>query len=115
MKEIPFLLNHDATKPIGVWRGDGIGEFNEQMRVTREMLFDMLGGAGLRVIESFIENGVIYIRAFEIMEFSLLVNPLPKSASPVDERAARLDAAAATGDVEHYTRTIESMIKEDGG
>lgn len=69
--DIPFLLNHDASKPIGVWRKDGVGEFNPEQRITREMLFEMLGGAGVRIIESFAENGQLYVRAFEIIEFSL--------------------------------------------
>lgn len=74
-RDIPFLLNHDAAKPIGIWGRDGIGEFNPDQRITREMLFEMLGGAGVRILESFLEDGVIYVRAFEIMEFSLVNLP----------------------------------------
>jgi hypothetical protein len=71
-RDIPVLLNHDAGKVIGIWRGDGIGEFNADQRITREMLFNIFGGAGVRFLEVFDEAGVVYVRKFEILEFSLV-------------------------------------------
>ncbi len=75
MRDLPLLLNHDASKVIGVWRGDdGECEFNADQRITREMLFEMFGGAGVRFIEIFEENRTLYVRKFEILEFSLVTN-----------------------------------------
>jgi hypothetical protein len=43
-------------------------------------------------------------------------NPLSLAGIPIvtetQKRAARLDAAAATGSVEHYTATVEDMLRE---
>lgn len=77
--DIPLLFNHEHTKPIGMWKGNGVGEFNADQRITREQLFNIFGGAGIRVREMFVENGALYIRAFEILEFSLLPEALARA------------------------------------
>lgn len=71
MRDIPILLNHDHQKVIGLWRRDGIGEFAPDQRITREMLLDIFGGAGLRILEQFTDAEGTFVRTFEILEFSL--------------------------------------------
>jgi hypothetical protein len=71
MHDIPILLNHDHTKVIGLWKRGGIAEFLPDQKITKEQLFNIFGGAGIRVIESFEDATGKYVRAFEILEFSL--------------------------------------------
>lgn len=75
MITIPILVGHDSTAaPIGIVReidGKLCVEFRADVRMTREMVFEIFGGAGLLVTETTIEDGVIIIRKGEILEFSL--------------------------------------------
>lgn len=67
----PILVNHDPENCIGFLGSHGILLFEKSQRITQAMLLEIFGNAGIRVIEAFSENGVIYIRQCEILEFSL--------------------------------------------
>lgn len=82
MHDIPILLNHDYNKVIGMWKRDGVAEFLPDQRITKEQLFDIFGGAGIRVIESFEDATGKYVRAFEIVEFSMCLTPNTRPAPP---------------------------------
>lgn len=75
----PILVNHDAENMIGFLGSHGVVKFQDNQRITRDMLFDIFGNAGIRVIEMFNENGVIYIRECQILEFSLVTTPTARA------------------------------------
>ena len=71
---IPILLNHEAAKPIGVAEfqdGQMFVRFVDDVKITREMAFEIFGNAGLLVLESTEEDGVMLIRRGRIVEWSL--------------------------------------------
>lgn len=71
--KIPILLYHEKDNPIGVVVAEGgklFINFKENINITRENLFNIFGGAGIRVIEED-HNGCGYIRKAQIFEFSL--------------------------------------------
>jgi hypothetical protein len=74
MSALPLLLNHDHNNPIGTVEpiGDGKLEFkfNTDVLITKEMLFDIFGNAGLVVTHREMKDGVVHIKAGEILEFS---------------------------------------------
>lgn len=74
--EIPILLNHDGTKTIGVVKTTHdnklVLEFAEDVKITKEMAFDIFGNAGLKLLQLSEESGVFYIRKAQIVEFSLM-------------------------------------------
>ena len=74
MKDIPILVQHDhSQKPIGrvlaTDRGLSV-QFREDVRITREMLFDIFGGAGIRVDEMERDGDLLIVKAGTILEFS---------------------------------------------
>ncbi len=77
MKPIPILLNHDpSAKPIGYVLSHADGSLrvriSKDVRITREMLFDIFGGAGIRINSSALEkDGTMVIHEGTILEFSL--------------------------------------------
>lgn len=75
MKDIPVLWNHDHTKqPLGrlhVVDGRLFCEFTGDMKITDAALFEIFGGAGIRVTEAEMIDGVRVIKKGEIFEFSL--------------------------------------------
>lgn len=75
---IPILMNHDQTKPIGfveVIDGALHVRFAEDVRITRDMAFQIFGDAGLQVLEATDEAGVMLIRHGRILEWSLCPQP----------------------------------------
>lgn len=69
-----ILWNHDRTKPIGKLRMDGDAicfEFNEDVRMTREMFHEIFGNVGYRVtqIERAADNSIL-IKSGQILEWS---------------------------------------------
>jgi hypothetical protein len=76
--KLPILWNHDHTKPIGsVEAVDGAlkFKFSEDVKITREKMFEIFGGAGIRVTEMEEIDGVVTIKSGEILEFSFLALP----------------------------------------
>lgn len=72
---VPILLDHDHTKPIGVFEA-GIVTFLPDHRPTREEFFSIFGNVGFRLMESFIgSDGIQRIGTAEIHEFSFSVIP----------------------------------------
>jgi len=72
--QIPILLKHEHDKQIGVLREENGGlfvEFQSDVYITQEWLFEIFGGAGIRIIEMHEKDGVFYIRKGQILEFSL--------------------------------------------
>lgn len=77
---LPVLLNHERDKPIGVLRVEGdrlFVEFKADMRITREMFFEIFGNAGMLAVEADTDGDVVLIRKAQILEFSW--SPLPAS------------------------------------
>lgn len=72
---IPILQNHDHTKsPIGfVEMVDGIPHirFAADVKITKDMAFQIFGNAGLQILETTEEDGVMLIRNARILEWSL--------------------------------------------
>lgn len=74
---VPLLMNHDHQRLIGTWEPGGVGEFLPEFKVTSDELFAIFGGAGVRILTKDIEidertgKPIIYVRRFEILEFSL--------------------------------------------
>lgn len=72
---VPILLDHDHTKPIGVFEA-GIVTFLPDHRPTREEFFSIFGNVGCRLMESFVDrDGVQRIGTAEIHEFSFSILP----------------------------------------
>jgi len=70
---IPKLYKLDIAKPIGVIRKEGdqiFFEFHEDVEISREMMFDIFGNAGIRVTETIEKNGNLIIKKGQILEFS---------------------------------------------
>jgi hypothetical protein len=77
----PILLNHDQTSPIGfveIVEGALYARFTSDMKITREMAFDIFGNVGLQALEATEENGVMLIKVGRILEWSLS----PTSVTP---------------------------------
>lgn len=74
----PILLNHDQSKPIGF--AEVIDEqlhvhFSADMKITKELAFQIFGNAGLQVLEATEADGVMLIRRGRILEWSLSPEP----------------------------------------
>lgn len=80
---VPILLNHDQTKPpVGVVEirdGGLFVRFTDDMKITREMAFEIFGNAGLQILECTDDSGVMLIRRGRILEWSL---SLPSVSRP---------------------------------
>lgn len=69
---VPILLNHDHTKPIGVFEA-GVATFVPDHRPTKEEFVSIFGNVGFSVLEKVIEaDGTVRIGRAEIHEFSCL-------------------------------------------
>lgn len=76
--KIPILCKHDHTKPIGSVEsinGALRFKFSEDVKLTLENLFEVFGGAGIRVTEMEDVEGVVTIKSGEILEFSFGTPP----------------------------------------
>lgn len=88
---IPILLEHDTMRVLGTLTGAGNGmlvEFRPGSNVTKEMMFDIFGGAGFRVTECYYSNqpDVMHIKKAWINEFSLCVQPrAPDKSAKITE------------------------------
>ena len=70
----PILLNHDHTKPIGFVEiiDDQLHViFTSDMKITKDMAFQIFGDVGLQALETIDEDGVTLIRHCRILEWSL--------------------------------------------
>ena len=70
----PILANHDHTKPIGIIKNENgriLFEFHDDVEISREMLFEIFGNAGIRIAEHQVEGDNLTIKSGEILEFSL--------------------------------------------
>ena len=76
MASTPILWAHDRTRQIGVVEQGGEVmkfRFDEDVLISRDNLFEIFGGAGIRVTESeLLPDGTRLIKAGQIMEFSLV-------------------------------------------
>jgi hypothetical protein len=82
--ELPILIDHDPTKPIGIIReknGSLFVEFTEDMKITMEWAFNIFGGAALQILEYTEEDEIFFIRKARIIEFSLVKDVPASSAS----------------------------------
>src|SRR5690606_4697436 len=70
-KLIPIIVNHDYRRVIGIWNTDGVGTFADDQKITRDQLFNIFGGAGVVMLECFMEGEQTYVKKFKIIEFSL--------------------------------------------
>jgi hypothetical protein len=89
----PILMNHDFTKAIGsvdVINGELHFRFATDVRITKDMAFEIFGNAGLQLFEVSEVDGVMLIRSGRIVEFRCL-------PAATGQRAAR-DGADAAGD-----------------
>lgn len=89
---VPILLNHDHTKPIGVFEA-GVVTFLPDHRPTKEEFFTIFGNVGFRPLESFVDrNGTVRIGMAEIHEFSISIMPTdPRAAHTTAEPPAAAD------------------------
>lgn len=70
-----ILWRHDHARPIGVVEpvGDKLCfRFNDDVVVHEDALFEIFGGAGIRVTESEWRSAARIVKAGEILEFSYL-------------------------------------------
>jgi len=76
---LPILSQHQSEKPIGkvvIGKNGNLAiEFSKDAGINRDMLFDIFGGAGIRVLESELVGDVQVIKRAEIIEFSLCEPP----------------------------------------
>lgn len=74
---VPILLDHDHTKPIGsveLVDGELHVRFTADMKITKDMAFQIFGDTGLMILDHVEEDGVMLIRGGRIVEWSLLPN-----------------------------------------
>lgn len=76
MTTLPILRGHDRAKPIGYIEAVGgctlRVRFTDEVEITREMFFEIFGGAGLRISRYKVNAaGNMCIQEGEIIEFSL--------------------------------------------
>lgn len=70
----PILLNHDPSRPIGVVEeidGQLHVRFTTDLRITREIAFQIFGDVGLQVLEWVDDSDAMVIRRGRILEWSL--------------------------------------------
>lgn len=78
---VPILLDHDHSKPIGVFEA-GIVTFLPDHRPTREEFFSIFGNVGFRLMQKYIDQaGTERIGMAEIHEFSFSAVPAIPRAS----------------------------------
>ena len=73
MNILPILENHNSENVIGKCEAQNnkwILTFNNDQRITKEMLLNSLNGA-MKIIESFDEDGIEYIKKVEVFELSI--------------------------------------------
>jgi len=75
---IPILLHHDRSKVIGVMQTDPdkpglFVRFTSDVQITRDMLFEIFGNAGVRVMEAEMnDDGLNFtIKSGQILEWSM--------------------------------------------
>lgn len=71
---IPILMRHETDNIIGKVEKTEDGykfTFSKEVKITREMLFEIFGGAGIKITEMEEDNGILYIKEGYILEFSL--------------------------------------------
>ena len=75
MQKIPILHDHDPSAAIGVVRiiDDGVFfEFTKDAQISREMLFDIFGNAGIKITEFEADgDNIAVVKAGQILEYSL--------------------------------------------
>jgi len=74
--KIPILINHDHSKlPIGyIAQNEELHLeilFNDRSKITTDMMLDVFGNIGFRILDSYEENEVLYITKALLIEFSL--------------------------------------------
>ena len=71
---VPILLNHDHAARVGrldIVDGQLQVSFADDVKITREMAFEIFGNAGLQGLEWTEENGAMIVRRGRILEWSL--------------------------------------------
>lgn len=72
----PILLNHDPASAIGVTEvinGELHVRFTEDVKITREIAFQIFGDAALQVLECTEDDGVMVIRRGRILHWGFNV------------------------------------------
>jgi hypothetical protein len=74
---LPILMNHDASKPIGSFV-DGHVVLREGHEIAEPALARIFGNGGFSFVpaDSFVVDGVRYLRRFMIHEFSVTADQL---------------------------------------
>jgi hypothetical protein len=64
---IPVLSAHDPRKAIGMFVD---GEVTLLEPISQETVFAIFGNCGCRAIESETKDGIVYVKKFQIFEWS---------------------------------------------
>ena len=80
---VPILRNHDTSDHIGslsltIMAARGRLVFELYAPITREMFFEIFPTAGVKFKESEFVDGVMMVKAGEILEFSLIADKPPE-------------------------------------
>jgi hypothetical protein len=107
-----ILLNHDHTESIGsvdVINGKLHFRFNTDVRITKDMVFQIFGTVGLQLLEASEEDGVMLIRSGRIVEWSLSPLPAASAAPPTEPQppAQVTDAMVRAANAAMFGRLVQ--------
>lgn len=93
-KSLSILMTHDHTKPIGfveVIDGRSHVHFTTDMKITKDMAFQIFGNAGLQVLEATEDAGVMMIKDGRVLEWSLSPEPVRHNVELTGAEGVRVE------------------------